>query len=494
MAVNQTTGEKWYRICCTDNGAQVDCSEWRRVEVATCGVCTPVAAPVVPPFNPTVTINPGQNAQAIVDAAAPGTHIRVAAGTHNNWEDVRPKAGMVIRGDGVNSTLLEGSGKGYCVRSLSSANGSDVTIGGFTAQNYGFGGTAQNYACIQTRDTDTLNGQFTYDNVNNWFIHDMLLLRNGANGVRLGDNTTVYRVETVGHNVTGMGGDRCVGGLIHTCVFSANSLNPASGSASNGANFKTGWHNADRGRTLITPIDRPKADFYLVNSTFNATDPRIGNGTFRCPRGIWYDLDCQYTFTQDNVLNDHPNLGIFHEASNYGEVKCNVVNNSDGFGQGLNQDFVNGALCCGESTNILFEGNEVNDSNFALINRMSNRSSDFTSPTVFQNYAYQPGPRYWIDAPGPAPIPAIGDTANIWTGNNTFRCNTLNNCNRVLINEGTEGGTHGAISPIHGSTDLGSIVFEDNDYSGSPSIRFSQVSNAQLTLAQWQALPYTRDQ
>lgn len=36
MAVSQATGEKWYRICCTDNNSQLSYSDWMRVAVSSC--------------------------------------------------------------------------------------------------------------------------------------------------------------------------------------------------------------------------------------------------------------------------------------------------------------------------------------------------------------------------------------------------------------------------------------------------------------------------
>lgn len=452
------------------------------------------AEPTVPAFSPTITINPGDNAASIIDQAPVGAHIRVAAGTHNNWEDVRPRNNQVIRGDGVGNVLLNGSGKGYCVRARSQGQGDDVTLGGFTARGYGFGGTAQSYGAIQGRDTDTLNNQYTYGNVENWFVHDVQLELNGANALRLGDNWTVYRVVAFGHNVTGINGDRVVGGLVHSCTLSANALNPATGAQANGANLKTGWHNAGVGRTSITPIDRDPAPFWVVNTVFNATHPQV---TGTCRIGLWYDLDCRACFSSGCTYNNHPATSVFYEGCNYGGVYDSVVNNSDGYGAGLGSNFANAALSCGESTNIEFIGNELNDCNFALMNRMSNRSSDWynSDNSSFLNYSWPTssgGARYWIDSAGPTPVPTDDVTgwSNHWTGGNSFITNALNNCNRVVINEGTNAGGHNVV----GSTPLSTIVFDGNDYSGSPSIQFYEASNTALTLAQWRALPNTRDQ
>jgi hypothetical protein len=154
-----------------------------------------------------------------------------------------------------------------------------------------------------------------------------------------------------------------------------------------------------------------------------------------------------------------------------------------------------GGICLGETTNGLVEDNTITASDYALVNRMSNRSSDWYSSnnSSFVNYAWPTssgGVRYWITAGSPTPVPGPADRSNMWTGNNYYRNNTLTSCNRVVINEGTNAGGMATI----GSTPLSTIGFTGNDYSGSPSILFYDRSNTGISLAAWQALPYQRDQ
>jgi hypothetical protein len=153
---------------------------------------------------------------------------------------------------------------------------------------------------------------------------------------------------------------------------------------------------------------------------------------------------------------------------------------------------MNGAICVAESTNILVEGNTLTGCDYALVNRMSNRSGDWYNSNngSFVNYAWPTGARYWLTAGSPTPVPAPTARSNMWTGGNRFSGNVLVSCGRVVINEGTNAGGMNTI----GSTPLATIEFEDNDYSGSPSIVFHDRSNTSITLAAWRALPYVRDQ
>jgi hypothetical protein len=210
---------------------------------------------------------------------------------------------------------------------------------------------------------------------------------------------------------------------------------------------------------------------------------------------MWFDLDSKDTEVVDCTFNNHSSTSIFWETGNNGLARRNTVVNSDGYGPAFNADFSNAAIACGESTNITIEDNVIIGCDYALMNRMSNRTSDLANSNNgnFVNVAWPTslgGVRYWIDYGTPAPIPSPTARSNIWTGQNLYQRNTLINSNRVVINEGTVGGGQNP----QGSTDLSSIHFIDNDYSQSPGIQFYNVSNTGIGLAAWQALPYDRDQ
>ena len=454
-----------------------------------------IDAPTLPTFNSGdyVTVNPGDNLASIVAASLPGKTFLLTAGSHN-VNDVRPKTGQLFWGPVSGLATCDGTGKAYGFRAGANGTSDNVFIGrNIKMQNYGLGTTRAEYGAIQAQPTDTVGGQYTYGHADNWFIYDVEFANNASNGLRMSDNCTVYQCWAWGHTVTGFGCDRGVGGLIYDCLLEANGWDPAPGAGANGANIKITWHNANEGRTDVIPsaYQRSKAVCRVVNSTFNATK---SGSPGACAIGMWFDLDCQQTEVLDCEFNNHSTTSIFWEGCNGGLAQGNTVNNSDGFGPAYGSNFINGALACGESTNIIFDGNTVNDSDYALVNRMSNRTGDWinSNNNSYVNFGWPTasgGNRYWLTYGSPTPVPTTSQRSNVWTGNNIFRNNVLVNCNKVVINEGTNGGGQNA----QGSTPVSSIQFQNNDYSGS-TITFYHLSNTGINLAAWRALPYDRDQ
>lgn len=454
---------------------------------------TSIPPPTIPTFNTStaIQITPSTpNVAALVASYPAGTHFSLSAGTFSNISDIRPKTNMHFRGQGA-STILEGSGKAYCFRAGAIGTSDNVTIGNLLIRNYGLGTSRAEYGAIQAQPTDTVGNVYDYGCPTGWFIYDCTLEKNSSNGIRISDNCTVYRCTAYGHTVTGIGGDRNVGGLIHSCTLEANALNPATGNASNGAQIKVTFLNGDEGRTsqLSGGALRPKAHFTVANCVFNATKSGF-LGT--CEIGFWADLDVKDVEVVDCQFSNHPSTSVFFEGSNDGVVRNCVITNSDGYGPAYGSNFVNAGLAFGESTNMLAEGNTLIGCDYALMNRMSNRTGDWltSNGSGFTNFAYSAGPRYWITAGTPAPIPSPAARSNIWTGNITFRNNVLVGCSKVVINEGNNANGQ----TTQGSTDLSSIHFEGNAYDQSPGIQFFNLSNTGIGLAAWQALPYDRDQ
>lgn len=457
---------------------------------------TGTPAPSIPAFSADTTITTGQNIKTIVEAASEGDHILIQAGTHTTANNVTIKVNNLhIRL--ATGAILEGSGLGYCFRPQNQSITGTV-IGGDPGgarpiiRNYGLGTSSQEFAAIMGRVDDPLNligdaSAFIYQDVDDWFIYHLDLNANASQGIKLGSNWTVYDVESRRHTVAGINGDRFVGGLIHSCVLHGNALSPAGGSSANGANIKVTWVNADVGRTAITPIDRAKAPFVVSNCTFDSFDQAGGAGSARI--GFWADLDCQDVLVEHSSFDDHSTTSLFAEGCNGVQFDRNTVRNSDGFGPTFDGNFANAAISFGESTNCTASNNTIVDSTYAMMNRMSNRTSDWYNSNngSFVNYAWPSGPRYWLLAT--QAVPAVGGRSNMWTGRNYFLNNTLINCSRVVINEGTDGGgqvTHGS-TPVSGAD---KIDFQGNDYSGSSGILFYDRSLTGVNLATWQGLGY----
>lgn len=446
--------------------------------------------PTIPTFSSTITITTAQNAKTIIEAASAGTHFTLASGTHTSVNGVLLKSNMHVRL--ATGCILEGAGKGYAFRPADQSV-TNVSIGGDPGgarpiiRNYGNGTSSQEYGAIMGRTDDALAGQFLYRDVDDWFIYHLDMEKNSSNAIKLGSNWTVYDCEIHGHTVTGINGDRIVGGLLWGCEFYYNALSPATGASSNGANTKLTWINADVGRTSITAIDRAKAPFVISNCTYEALDRDGGPGD--CNIGAWFDLDCQNCLVEFCTFDDHPSTSMFAEGCNNVRFDQNIVRNSDGYGPTFNGNFANAAICFGESTNCTASGNTLIGCNFALMNRMSNRTSDWYNSNngSFVNYSWPSGPRYWILAT--QAVPAVSGQSNMWTGRNYFTDNELISCGRVVINEGTNGGgqtTHGS-TPVSGAD---RIDFQGNDYSGSSGILFYNRSLTGINLASWQSLGY----
>ena len=444
-------------------------------------------APSIPALVSATTITTAQNAKTIIEAGSDGDHFELASGTHTSVNGVLLKSNMHVRL--ATGCILEGNGLGYAFRP-NAQSVTNVSITGDPAgarpiiRNYGNGTSAQTYGAIMGRTDDALAGEFLYLDVDDWFISGIDFDQNASNGIKMGSNFTIYDCEFHGHSVTGVNGDRYVGGLVHSCLFYWNALNPATGSGSNGAQIKLTWANADVGRTSITTIDRTKATFVISNCTFEALDRDGGPGDTNI--GIWFDLDCQDCLVEYSTFDDHPTTSIFAEGCNDVEFAFNEVRNSDGFGPAYNSNFINGAISFGESTNCYAHDNIIRDSTYALVNRMSNRTIDWYTASGSVNYAWPTGLRYWIL--NTQTIPSIPGQSNMWTGANTFENNTLVDCTYVVINEGTDGSGQ----TTHGSTDLTSIDFIGNDYQGT-AVTFYNASATGLTEAQWKALSFQRD-
>lgn len=460
-----------------------------------------VGAPTVPTFNSAgaITLALTDNIAAVVAGYPANTHFQLLNGTYTDWNDVRPKTGMYFKGPAAGTAVLEGTSKGYAFRAIDATGSSNnVTIStNIKIQNYGLGTSRAEYGAIQAQPTDTIGNQYTYGTATGWYVHDVELALNSSNGIRMSDNGTVDSCLIYGHSVTGIGADRNVGGLIYGNTLEANGYESAPGAGANGANIKVTFINGHEGRTSIVPLaaQRTPATFQVANNTFNATRAGI-TGTTNI--GFWADLDCELVDVTGNTFSNHPWCGIMFEGCNNVSATSNQVTNSDGYGNCLGEDFILGAITVAETTNCMILGNTITNSVRALVNRQSNRSADWfnSNNSSFVNFSWptsQGGVRYWIDATGPLPVPAPSARANQWSGETTFQANVLNGCDRVYINEGTNGG--GMVT--QGSTPVSKIYFVANSYAGSPNIvagGFYDRSNTGISLAAWRSIALARDQ
>lgn len=436
------------------------------------------AAPTIPTFDAAnaVTITSGQNMASIVSAALPGTHFFVEQGAIIN--DVALKLDMHVRLAG--NKIADGTGIANAAFRAFDANSDNVVIEGdpnsptrARIENYGNGTTSQRYAAIQGFVSSGGN-----TDVDGWFIHNLDIADNSSGGVFAGSNFTIHDCEIHGHSVTGIGGDRVVGGLVHSTLLHGNGTGGAGGAFGNAANIKFTMLNADKGRTDIAPVNRPKAPFVVSGCTVEA-DNRAGGGS--ALRGVWFDIDCQDVLVEFSEVVDHNNFALLAEGCNNVRFDDNTVRRSNGFGVALSDDFVAGAVIFAESTNCVAARNTLEDCDIAFVNRLSGRP-DWVAGGAFPIADPTDGRLYIVPS---TTIPAITDQSNYWTGNNTFEDNILVRCNTVMINEGINNANQ---PTIQGGTQLATIDFTGNDYTASPGIEFFEASLTSLDLTGWQAL------
>lgn len=448
-------------------------------------------APTIPTFNygSATTVASGQSLAAALAAGASGPtpgsgdHFFVENGAI--VDNALAKAGQYIMlagdfvGDGGPGSV------GYFIRP-EDQTADNVIIGSdplstsrAMIKGYGNDTTSQDYGAIMGRTDDILGSEFIYRDVDGWFIYGIEFESNSSNAILLGSNFTVYDCVIHGHKVTGIGGGRIVGGLIHSTVLYYNGTDGAGGVFGNAANIKLTSFNADTSRTDITPIDRPKAQLIISNCV--AEGPDRGSGIGAAARGIWFDIDCQDILVEFCEIDDHNNFGLTAEVCNDIHFHDNTIRRSNGFGVAFNDDFIAGALMIAESTNCTARRNTLIDCDIAIVNRLSSR------PDMIAGGGFpiaDPGDgRLWILPE--TTIPAVPGQSNYWTGNNIYEGNILVNCERVMINEGI---TNAGQDNVQGGTPIATIDFLGNDYSGSPSIEFYDRSLTALSLGQWQAL------
>lgn len=451
------------------------------------------ARPPVPPFNASgaTVIGPSDNMARILAERGAGQSFRVSAGIHR-VDNVRIKGGTHIRLD--QGAVLDGTGIGYCFRPASETS-NDVVITGQDGptkpiiRNYGKTISDSNRqgrtGAIQGQLDDTLAAEFRFNYVNDWFIHNLHLDGNGGTGVFIGDRFTLLDLLIENHLVTGVAGNRVTGGLVKDCDLYHNALNPSTGALANGGAIKLTWHNGGPGRTTNTQSTTQPKQRFAVSTCFITGAPRLGSSTFRPNHAVWFDLDCQDGYVEHNEIEDHRFSGTFYEGCNNGEAAFNTYRRIEGH-SGYGQNFANGAMSSGESTNIWFHDNVAEDCNRVMMQRLSNRTADWLSIPSGQSFGIPQSQGGRGGLLNSKTIPTVDGQSNIWTGANRWTNNRIVRCQQVQINEGSN--QNGQI--VQGQTPLDTIDFHGNDYSESPSIRFYNASSTALTLAQWRAAGY----
>jgi parallel beta-helix repeat protein len=229
-----------------------------------------------------VTVTPGMNLQALVNANPAGTTFSFAPGRYVAvTADV--KAGDRFCGAGMGSTVLDGSGVNSPAFYAGSSDDDGVTVSGFTITNY------RPSAKLGAIDSDA-----TGDRAQGWRVFDNNVNHNSQIGVAVGSGSRVignYLNDNGRYGLTGGGSNS---------VFSYNEI------ARNNANRND---TGDAGGTKFA------VTVNLIVS-HNWVHDNIGPG-------LWTDIDNSGTVYDSNLVEGNTEAGIFHEIS----YSCQVTNN-----------------------------------------------------------------------------------------------------------------------------------------------------------------------
>lgn len=348
-----------------------------------------VTAPAPPPAG--TAIAPGQDIQARVDAAAPGTHFVLRAGIHR-LQHVRPRDGMVFAGEPgavlSGARLLEGwtrSGSAWAIGGQTQqgtpagvcedggqacrlpedlflddvplrrvASAAEVAPGTWyfdyaadrvllgsdpaghrveiSAIPHAFSGAASGVVIrgivIEKYATPAQQGALQGNATSGWTVEDSEIRLNHGIGLRTGNGMRVLR-SRIHHN-----GQMGIGGSGNAVLVEANEIHH-----NNTLGFDPAWEAG--------------------GSKFVRTDGLVLRGNVshhNHGHGLWTDIDNVNTLYEANRVEDNTRSGIFHEISYRAVIRGNVARRNGGAGA----QWVDGAgILVNSSRDVEIYGNVV---------------------------------------------------------------------------------------------------------------------------------------
>ncbi len=386
------------------------------------------------PCNNPISVTPStQNLRSLVEGSPPGTCIRFTNGTYRGIDAFKPVANMVLEGESRDLVIFDGGGG---LENAFSGTNPDVTIRNMTFTNYMAGGsTVQENSPIRGK-----NNVWDLNLASGWVIDTVHSHGNAAAGVFMGDNFFVVRSEFNNNGVTGIGGDRFEGGLIQGNKIYDNAKNAAGGALANGAGIKVTFVDGTTTRLLI-------AD----------------NEIYGQSGGMWCDWACNGVNVETNNIHDHTTFGVFFELSRDAIIKGNTVTNSSTWASWTGP-FSNGCIATGETQDVVIEANNVSGCVGSIVVRETVRpypGEGVISASVQADFTRILGPAPWVGK------------------NITVRGNNVNG-----------GGVgHAVDTPAIGRTQLSTVHFEGNNYTGGVTYWWNQQN---MSYSSWQGV-HTQD-
>ncbi len=378
--------------------------------------------------DPVVVSPPANDLAAVVARSEPGTCFRLQAGEYR-FHNVVPKDWMTFLGESRDSVVVRGNDQ---TENAFHGVADGVTIGRMTLTGFSGSGGEKRQEQGAIRGTSALwlsdRGQMATD----WLIEDIVASNNFATGVFLGDRFTLRGSIFENNGVKGLGGSEIQGGLIEGNIIRGNGALQAGGALVNGGGAK------------FTEVNSPE-DPLVIRA--NEIYENEGNG-------VWCDIACNGFEVSDNYIHDHRSRAIMFELSSNAVFRDNLIINSNTWSD-FRRDYNAGAITVGESSDVLVEGNYIQNAEAGVIIRQTRRP-DLPAEAFLSNY----------------------EGVTYESGRVTVRDNVVVDTKAMGVSIGRTG--QGII------TDPGSIRFEANTYDNPSRMSFWWATGNRYEFAQWQ--------
>lgn len=371
---------------------------------------------------------PANDLASIVSNAEPGTCFSLAPGEYR-FSGVVPKDYMTFLGSGRDEVIVIGdSGK----ENAFSGTAHSVTIAQMTFRDFTGNGGQKLQEQAPIRGTRAIWLSDRGEMATDWLIEDIEASGNAANGLFLGDHFTVRDSTFSDNGIAGIGGSELVGGLLEGNNVFANGADQASGALINGAGMK------------FTGAGTPEAPLVVsANEVHNNID-----------NGIWCDIGCNGFEVVDNFIHDHRSRAVMIELSSNTYIADNLIVDSNTWTD-YGRDFNAGAITVAESSSSVVEGNYIDGAKSGIIVRQTRRPGP--SEGFLNNY----------------------QGVTFVAADVVVRDNSIRDTEAMGVSTGVTG--NGII------TDLGSIRFEGNNYSGASGMAFWWAGQTRLSYDDWLA-------
>ncbi|UCF42772.1 MAG: right-handed parallel beta-helix repeat-containing protein, partial [Planctomycetota bacterium] len=333
--------------------------------------------------------HPLDSIQEAIDAAVNGNTIEVAPGTYNEAINFKGKAVHLYSSDGLEVTIIDGTGLNTSIVTCASGEGSDTVLEGFKIT----GGNAEHGAGMSNNGSSPTVINCTFSG--NTGGADGL----GGGMLNLGSSPTVTNCTFSGNSANQYGGGMFNGGSSPTvtkCTFSGNE-----------SSYGGGMYNGNNSNPTVTSCTFTGNSDWVGGGMFNqkSSSPTVTNCTFSGNTGGYGGGMCNNYYSNPTVTN------------------CSFTSNSavyngtnGGYGAGMfNYEFASPIL-----VNCTFNGNTADKGGGGISNSES-------SPTLANCILWGDTPNEILDYDSPASTTSasFSDVAGGWSGTGNINADPL---------------------------------------------------------------------